>query len=138
MRRRHAAYDDEVFAWDEPPEGGHPGEAFNCRCYAEPSKQHIGEPKIAFSLVEGALVFGLGALIIIAAHERAINNQRTRLSLPPISVFSPDGEAPAEAEGEEDEAVPDSETSPMSPNPEDGDEEPPEDEDEQRRKKALA
>ena len=36
VRDSHAAYDDRVFRWDDPPEGGHPGEAHNCRCYAEP------------------------------------------------------------------------------------------------------
>lgn len=36
VRDSHAAYDDRVFRWDGPPEGGHPGEAHNCRCYAEP------------------------------------------------------------------------------------------------------
>ena len=36
VRDNHAAYDDRVFRWDNPPEGGHPGEAHNCRCYAEP------------------------------------------------------------------------------------------------------
>ncbi|WP_415401735.1 phage minor head protein [Tateyamaria sp. SN3-11] len=36
VRDSHAAYDDRVFRWGNPPEGGHPGEAHNCRCYAEP------------------------------------------------------------------------------------------------------
>lgn len=36
VRDSHAAYDDRVFRWGDPPEGGHPGEAHNCRCYAEP------------------------------------------------------------------------------------------------------
>lgn len=36
VRDNHAAYDDRVFRWDNPPEGGHPGESYNCRCYAEP------------------------------------------------------------------------------------------------------
>lgn len=36
VRDSHAAHDDRVFRWDNPPEGGHPGEAHNCRCYAEP------------------------------------------------------------------------------------------------------
>ncbi|WP_302622768.1 RNase A-like domain-containing protein [Sulfitobacter sp. SK011] len=37
VRDSHADYDDRVFRWDNPPEGGHPGEAHNCRCYAEPT-----------------------------------------------------------------------------------------------------
>ena len=36
VRDSHAEYDDQVFRWDDPPAGGHPGEAHNCRCYAEP------------------------------------------------------------------------------------------------------
>lgn len=36
VRSAHAAHDDQVFSWDNPPEGGHPGQAFNCRCVAEP------------------------------------------------------------------------------------------------------
>ncbi len=36
VRDSHAGYDDQVFRWDEPPSGGHPGQAHNCRCVAEP------------------------------------------------------------------------------------------------------
>jgi len=36
VRDSHAEYDDRVFRWDEPPAGGHPGQAHNCRCVAEP------------------------------------------------------------------------------------------------------
>lgn len=30
----HYARDNEIFNWGNPPEGGHPGEAYGCRCYA--------------------------------------------------------------------------------------------------------
>lgn len=36
VRAAHADHDDRVFAWANPPAGGHPGEAWNCRCTAEP------------------------------------------------------------------------------------------------------
>jgi SPP1 gp7 family putative phage head morphogenesis protein len=36
VRDRHAANDDRLFRWDTPPEGGRPGQAYNCRCTAEP------------------------------------------------------------------------------------------------------
>ena len=36
VRGSHAEYDDQVFRWDTAPADGHPGHAFNCRCYAEP------------------------------------------------------------------------------------------------------
>jgi SPP1 gp7 family putative phage head morphogenesis protein len=34
-RSSHADREGEVFCWDNPPEGGHPGEDYNCRCKAE-------------------------------------------------------------------------------------------------------
>jgi len=34
VRSEHAERDGKVFEWDNPPEGGHPGEAPNCRCWA--------------------------------------------------------------------------------------------------------
>jgi len=36
VRDSHADNDDQVFRWDQPPAGGHPGQAHNCRCVAEP------------------------------------------------------------------------------------------------------
>ena len=36
VRSLHREYDDRRFSWDEPPDGGHPGEGYNCRCFAEP------------------------------------------------------------------------------------------------------
>ena len=36
VRDSHADFDDQVFRWDQPPARGHPGQAFNCRCFAEP------------------------------------------------------------------------------------------------------
>jgi len=35
VRGAHAERNGKVFSWDDPPEGGHPGEAPNCRCWAE-------------------------------------------------------------------------------------------------------
>ena len=36
VRSAHAGYDDHIFFWSNPPEGGHPGQGWNCRCTAEP------------------------------------------------------------------------------------------------------
>ena len=36
VRDEHQDREGETFAWDDPPEGGHPGEDIQCRCYAEP------------------------------------------------------------------------------------------------------
>jgi SPP1 gp7 family putative phage head morphogenesis protein len=36
VRDSHAALNGQVFRWDDPPEPGHPGDDYQCRCYAEP------------------------------------------------------------------------------------------------------
>ena len=38
VRPSHAEREGQVFSWDNPPDGGHPGEAPNCRCTAEDVK----------------------------------------------------------------------------------------------------
>ena len=35
-REEHSSRDNKVFNWNNPPGDGHPGEAINCRCWAEP------------------------------------------------------------------------------------------------------
>lgn len=36
VRESHAELDGQEFRWDDPPEVGHPGEDYNCRCTAFP------------------------------------------------------------------------------------------------------
>ena len=36
VREEHEALDGDSFEWSSPPPDGHPGEAVNCRCYADP------------------------------------------------------------------------------------------------------
>ncbi len=36
VRPSHQENDGKIFAWDEPPPTGHPGEDYGCRCWAEP------------------------------------------------------------------------------------------------------
>lgn len=37
VRDSHAVKDGNIYSWDDPPaDTGHPGEDFQCRCYAEP------------------------------------------------------------------------------------------------------
>jgi hypothetical protein len=43
VRASHAANDGRIFAWDDPPPTGHPGEDYNCRCFAEPYTPEIDE-----------------------------------------------------------------------------------------------
>lgn len=43
VRSAHADREGQIFSWDEPPEGGHPGEEYNCRCTAEPYFPEVSE-----------------------------------------------------------------------------------------------
>lgn len=43
VRDEHAALDGQHFEWSDPPADGHPGEAVNCRCFAEPDFSHVLE-----------------------------------------------------------------------------------------------
>ncbi len=43
VRESHAKNDGKIFAWDERPETGHPGEDFGCRCTAEPYYPDVKE-----------------------------------------------------------------------------------------------
>jgi len=36
VRSSHAMREGQVYSWDNPPEGGHPGEEYGCRYWAEP------------------------------------------------------------------------------------------------------
>ena len=36
VRDEHTEREGQIFRWDDPPEDGHPKEAINCRCWAEP------------------------------------------------------------------------------------------------------
>jgi SPP1 gp7 family putative phage head morphogenesis protein len=39
VRTSHRQRDGQTFSWNAPPEGGHPGEDYNCRCWAVPVKE---------------------------------------------------------------------------------------------------
>lgn len=43
VRSSHADREGQVFSWDDPPTGGHPGKDYNCRCTAEPYSAEISE-----------------------------------------------------------------------------------------------
>jgi len=46
VRASHAANTGKVFAWDNPPPTGHPGEDYGCRCWAQPVLVNAGKPVI--------------------------------------------------------------------------------------------
>jgi len=68
VRDSHAEYDDQVFRWDEAPAGGHPGQAHNCRCYAEPLRPDAPND---VTLVEYLPTEGGYPLQDLAEHEAA-------------------------------------------------------------------
>ncbi|MFO0109700.1 MAG: phage minor head protein, partial [Alphaproteobacteria bacterium] len=43
VRDSHEANEGEVFSWNDPPDTGHPGEAENCRCSADPVVDSLHE-----------------------------------------------------------------------------------------------
>ncbi len=43
VRASHAANNGKVFAWDNVPPTGHPGEGYGCRCTAEPYQPRVSE-----------------------------------------------------------------------------------------------
>lgn len=47
VRASHSEYDDRIFSWSDPPEGGHPGQGWNCRCTAEPIIDQTSIPEAA-------------------------------------------------------------------------------------------
>ncbi|MFC6689205.1 phage minor head protein [Jhaorihella thermophila] len=80
VRDSHAEYDDRIFDWDTPPEGGHPGQAYNCRCHAEPflpdEPDYVPDTGIAYTtarlgaevegIAEAGRDFGVGLLEAIS------------------------------------------------------------------------
>lgn len=64
VRSAHAENDDRVFRWDSAPGNEHPGQAYNCRCFAEPFIAGVSEmpgtgvPDSILSLDEYLLQFG--------------------------------------------------------------------------------
>lgn len=89
VRGHHASRNGKIFSWDDAPEGGHPAEDYNCRCWAEPvnppyhpwiewvNQQQDNRKILQGSYVQanaGALVFG-GTVISV---EMCLRNGRCR------------------------------------------------------------
>jgi hypothetical protein len=57
VRSSHAANNGKIFAWDNPPETGHPGKDYGCRCTAEPYTPEVNESisQIVTSIVDEGL-----------------------------------------------------------------------------------
>lgn len=53
VRQSHRMNDGHVFSWSDPPETGHPGEDYNCRCEAVPFVE--GETEYGFHIFTTSL-----------------------------------------------------------------------------------
>jgi putative chitinase len=77
VRASHTEYDDRIFSWSDPPEGGHPGQGWNCRCTAEPIIDPNSLPEAAVcDILTGdrlASVFPEGATEKLAAIAREMD-----------------------------------------------------------------
>ncbi|MCB1332010.1 MAG: HNH endonuclease [Maritimibacter sp.] len=77
VRHSHAEYDDRVFAWDDPPEGGHPGQEINCRCRAEPFIPGVTEDVVdTTSAVSDGYTFRFGTLDRVQTFRNAAAEMR--------------------------------------------------------------
>jgi SPP1 gp7 family putative phage head morphogenesis protein len=67
VRSAHAENDGKIFAWNVPPETGHPGEDYNCRCIAVPVRTRSPE-EIEALLHDNAIepVYPIEEIIIFA------------------------------------------------------------------------
>lgn len=65
VREEHTELDGKEFAWDDPPEEGHPGEPVNCRCVAAPViNLDTGEENESGLTLGGVISLGLAAAAI--------------------------------------------------------------------------
>jgi SPP1 gp7 family putative phage head morphogenesis protein len=79
VRSAHAAYDDQIFAWDAPPEGGHPGQAHNCRCWAEPVVDDASTSFDGFALRNGETDRGIAQRSAAQKRRCRLSNRRSKL-----------------------------------------------------------
>ncbi|MGC6511155.1 MAG: phage minor head protein [Parvibaculales bacterium] len=81
VRPSHAENDGKVFAWNNPPPTGHPGEDYGCRCIAEPYKPHINEhmEMVMSGISDAARIWKDGPLGDFMNHYLFGNGQTIRL-----------------------------------------------------------
>lgn len=70
VRSSHAANNGKIFAWDNPPETGHPGEDYGCRCWAE---EYIYDPPIEPVYPIENLLSGLFGIRAVALASKILN-----------------------------------------------------------------
>jgi len=90
VRPSHAVRDGKMFSWNKPPEGGHPGQEYGCRCKAIPvtaeyqlpiESQSPDNPLLYTDLVESGLINKFNKMTedknkFIDAHNVWLNQQQ--------------------------------------------------------------
>lgn len=95
VRPSHTANDGKIFAWDNPPPTGNPGEDYNCRCYAQPYRDppsDINDPPIEPVYPEAFLIPAWRLRSIMAAGLKQIGDAVAKVRKPqtPSSVKKPE------------------------------------------------
>jgi hypothetical protein len=104
VRGAHALRNDSLFRWSEDLPGGHPGEDYNCRCWAEPYMRAYAPPtparkpeiprdyRILHELNRDGInpAYPIETLLGLGVSKRIISASRTAYQLGKIAKFSHD------------------------------------------------
>ncbi len=84
VRDAHARHDDQVFDWQHPPPGGHPGMEFNCRCTAEPVLDDLGDAVIKDEDPQQLATYGLAVALTALAMLNPVTTAAARALMPAV------------------------------------------------------
>lgn len=74
VRSKHWEREGDEFDWDNPPEGGHPGEDYGCRCWAEAHEYQCDE-KTGLWLEDPASQIQLFTTLVQGLSELAVDRE---------------------------------------------------------------
>ena len=94
VRPEHAANDGKEFTWANKPKTGHPGEDYNCRCWAEPSPRYPDaiEPVYPELLLLGGVIGHIGR--ILNTTKGKLDKAEAKLPKKPVEKPKPGQETP--------------------------------------------
>jgi len=90
VRHSHAGLDDRVFEWQNPPATGHPGEDYGCRCWAEPTLEGAGEPRVELAALSDDEVAAAVGMDMPTEEELQAEYARLREIDPPAEELYPE------------------------------------------------
>lgn len=86
VRDSHAANDDRVFGWDDPPNTGHPGADYGCRCWAEPTYEEPGMGPIIPTGIPRIEIYGTHLEDQLSLNDAGDDNIETAADRRPMSA----------------------------------------------------